>query len=90
VLAALLLLIVAVQMPNFAVVRNGVPAVTLPGGQVLFAWEMFLLGKGGGIADVAPLFAGPIACILPLFARQIVFRRLHQRELRKMLTIDAA
>jgi hypothetical protein len=58
-------------------------------GESLFAWAMFLLGRGEIASVIAPLFAGSIAWMLPLLARRLVFRRLHEQELRKMFTIDA-
>jgi hypothetical protein len=87
--ASVLLAIVVVLVPRFTLARNAGPIVMLGVGEVLFAWGMFLIGRGEAVAQLEPLFAGAIAWVLPVLARWVVVRRVHERELRRMLTMDA-
>jgi hypothetical protein len=89
VVAAMLLAIGTISMPQFGVLRSAGPIIMLVVGEVLFAWAMFLLGGREEVRTIAPLFAGAIAWVLPLQAARLAVRRVHERELRKMLTIDA-
>jgi hypothetical protein len=90
VVAALLLAMGMIAMPQFAALRVAVPIIMFVVGEALFAWAMFLLGEREAAGAAAPLFAGAVAWILPLLARRLAVRRIHERELRKMLTMDAA
>jgi hypothetical protein len=51
---------------------------------------MFLLGRGEFLHDVLPLLVAPLAWLLPAIARGLVFRKIRQKELRRMFTLDAA
>jgi hypothetical protein len=87
--ASVLLAVVVMLAPGFGMVRGAGPIVMLVIGEALFAWAMFLVGRREAAAHVVPLFAGAVAWVVPVVARWVVVRRVHERELRKMLTIDA-
>jgi hypothetical protein len=86
---ALLVAILVMVLPGFGVVRGAGPIAMLVIGEGLFAWGMFLVGRREAVAHVVPLFVEAVAWVVPVVARWVVVRKVHERELRRMLTIDA-